>query len=96
MRRTDTAYRSFEDFVYEDICKPLGITDFYLGVPSNKLDRVATLYEGNSFPIVDEHGISPDAVFPGADVHNKANVQQCVDPGAGAIAGASSVARILR
>ncbi|KAF2742822.1 beta-lactamase/transpeptidase-like protein [Sporormia fimetaria CBS 119925] len=95
VRRTDPSKRPFETFVYEEICKPLGVTDFYLGVPDDKLDRVATLSGGNSFPMVDEHGISPPAVFPGADVHNTRVVQQCVDPGAGAVANASSVARIF-
>jgi hypothetical protein len=50
---------------------------------------------GNDFAIVDEHGISPKAVFPGSAVHNLAVVQQAVDPGAGAITTAPAVARIF-
>ncbi|KAF2180145.1 beta-lactamase/transpeptidase-like protein [Zopfia rhizophila CBS 207.26] len=95
VRRTDPAHRQFDIFIHQEICKPLGVTDFYLGVPSTELARVATLSGGNSFAMVDEHGISPVAVFPGSDVHNISVVQQCVDPGAGAIANASSVARIF-
>lgn len=95
VRRTDPQHRPFQDFVKDEICKPLGIRDFHLGVPDDKLKDVATLSGGNAFPIVDEHGISPPAVFPGADVHNTTILQQCVDPGAGAIATAASVARIF-
>ncbi|MER5261778.1 serine hydrolase domain-containing protein [Actinosynnema sp. NPDC002837] len=95
VRRTDPARRPFDAFVREEICAPLGVTDFHLGVPDADLPRVATLYGGNTLAIVDEHNISPPAVFPGSDVHNQRVVQQAVDPGAGAIATAPSVARIF-
>lgn len=93
--RTDPKKRRFEDFVAQEICQPLGITDFHLGIPTAKFPHVVTLYGGNSFPIVDHHGVSPMSVFPGADVHNLPVVQQCVDPGAGAITTAPAVARIF-
>ncbi|KIX10707.1 uncharacterized protein Z518_01791 [Rhinocladiella mackenziei CBS 650.93] len=93
--RTDPKKRRFEKFVGEEICQPLGITDFHLGVPPEALSNVVTLYGGNSFPIVDHHGICPMSVFPGADIHNRPIIRQCVDPGAGAIATASAVARIF-
>ncbi|MFG6198220.1 serine hydrolase domain-containing protein [Nonomuraea sp. JJY05] len=95
VRRTDPAHRPFDVFVTEEICAPLGVTDFHLGVSDNDLGRVATLYGGNAFAISDEHNISPQAVFPGSDVHNQPVMQQAVDPGAGAIATANSVARIF-
>ncbi|SMD27295.1 serine hydrolase domain-containing protein [Kibdelosporangium aridum] len=95
VRRTDPARRSFDTFIAEEICKPLGVTDFHLGVPDGDLPRVAKLYGGNEFAMVDEHNISPRAVFPGSDVHNLPTVQQAVDPGAGAIATAGAVARIF-
>lgn len=95
VRRTDPQRRPFHVFVEKEICKPLGVRDFHLGVPDDKLKDVATLSGGNSFPIVDKHGISPAAVFPGSDVHNTVIVRQCVDPGAGAITTAAAVARIF-
>jgi CubicO group peptidase (beta-lactamase class C family) len=95
VRRTDPAHRPFETFVAEEICAPLHVTDFHLGVPDADLARVATLYGGNEFSIVDEHNISPAAVFPGSDVHNLRTIQQAVDPSAGAIATAGAVARIF-
>jgi CubicO group peptidase (beta-lactamase class C family) len=95
VRRTDADRRPFDRFVTEEICRPLGVADFHLGVPDADLPRVAKLSGGNEFAIVDEHGICPRAVFPGSDVHNQRVVQQTVDPGAGAIATAGSVARIF-
>lgn len=95
VRRTDPKHRPFDVFVYEEICQPLGISDLYMGVPDAELWRIATLYGGNSFPIIDKHGISPDSVFPGSTVHNQKVVQQCVHPGAGAITTAPAVARIF-
>ncbi|MEU6904231.1 serine hydrolase domain-containing protein [Streptomyces coeruleorubidus] len=95
VRRTDPAHRPFDVFVAKEICTPLGVEDFHLGVPDADLGRVATLYGGNEFGIVDDHNVSPRAVFPGSDAHNQRTVRQAVDPGAGAIATAGSVARIF-
>lgn len=95
VRRTDIKNRTFDKFVAEEICQPLGITNFHLGVPPDALSHVVTLYGGNEFPVVDNYGISPKSVFPGSDVHNLAIVQQCVDPGAGAITTAPAAARIF-
>jgi len=93
--RTDPRKRSFHLFVREEICDPLGIKDFYLGVPDSELSRVATLVGGNIAPLVDEHNICPQSVFCGSNVHNLRFIQQCVDPGAGAITTAGAVARIF-
>ncbi|KPI42806.1 Beta-lactamase domain-containing protein 2 [Cyphellophora attinorum] len=93
--RTDPTRRPFDVFVKEEILEPLRIKDFHLGVPSEKLSNVATLYGGNSFDMVDDYNISPTAVFPGSTVHNIPIVQQTVDPGAGAITTAPAVARIF-
>jgi CubicO group peptidase (beta-lactamase class C family) len=93
--RTDPKHRPFEVFVREEILQPLEIKDFHLGVPSEALSHVATLYGGNTFDVVDDYNISPPSVFPGSTVHNLPIVQQTVDPGAGAITTAPAVARIF-
>ncbi|OAL54593.1 beta-lactamase/transpeptidase-like protein [Pyrenochaeta sp. DS3sAY3a] len=93
--RTDPAHRPFDKFVYEEICEPLGVTDFYLGVPETELGRVATLSGGNSAPLIDNYNICPPEVFCGSNVHNLKVVQKCVDPGAGAITTAAAVAKIF-
>lgn len=95
VRRTDAAQRSFADFVYDEICAPLGVSDYFLGVPDGELQRVAKLSGGNSAPLVDDYNICPQEVFCGSDVHNLRVVQQCIDPGAGAITTAAAVAKIF-
>lgn len=95
VRRTDPKHRSFKAFVQEEICDPLDIKDFFLGVPDSELPRVATLLGGNSFPVKDVHNICPTAVHPGSNVHNTKVVRQAVSPGAGAITTASAAARIF-
>lgn len=95
VRRTDPQKRGFGDFVRDEICRPLGITDLYLGVPDSELPRVATLKGGASFGLQDDHGVCPRAVYPEAAVHNTTIVQQCLDPGAGAITTAEAVARVF-
>ncbi|MFD9194947.1 serine hydrolase domain-containing protein [Streptomyces phaeochromogenes] len=95
VRRTDPARRPFDVYVREEISAPLGITDLHLGVGDADLPRVAPLYGGNEFSIVDEHNISPSAVFPGSDAHNDQTMLQAVDPGAGAVATAPAIARVF-
>ncbi|KAG4277675.1 beta-lactamase [Fusarium proliferatum] len=95
VRRTDPKHRPFDVFVKEEICKPLGVSEFHLGVSDQDLDRVATLYGGESFGMEDHYGLNPPGVFPGGAIHNQREMQQAVDPGAGAIATAGSVARIF-
>ncbi|KAH7019645.1 beta-lactamase-domain-containing protein [Ilyonectria destructans] len=95
VRRTDPKQRPFDVFVREEICRPLGISDFHLGVADDDLGRVATLYGGDSFGMEDHYGVSPPGVFPSGRVHNQREMQQAVDPGAGGIATSGSVARIF-
>lgn len=95
VRRTDSRYRPFDQFVQEEICAPLGIFDLYFGVPSSELHRVVTLRGGNKIFLEDKYGVSPATVFPGSDVHNLDIVRQTVDPGAGAIASASAIGRVF-
>ncbi|KAK5944705.1 hypothetical protein PMZ80_001905 [Knufia obscura] len=95
VRRTDPKHRPFQTFVQEEICDPLGITDFFLGVPDAELPRVAKLIGGNEFAMKESYNSCPKSVFPGSDVHNTKVVQQCVDPGAGGITTASAVAKIF-
>ncbi|KAH6682149.1 beta-lactamase/transpeptidase-like protein [Plectosphaerella plurivora] len=95
VRRTDPCGRSFRDFVRDEICSPLDVGDFHLGVSDDDLQRVATLYGGGDFGMVDTYGTAPPGVFPGGEIHNLRVMQQAVDPGAGAIATAQSVARIF-
>ncbi|EAU29276.1 predicted protein [Aspergillus terreus NIH2624] len=97
IRRTDPAGRPFEVFAREELLEPLRISprDLNFGVGDDDLSRVAVLYGGEDFPLLDHHNISPGTVFPGATVHNLPIVQQTVDPSAGVIATAPAIARIF-
>lgn len=95
VRRTDPAGRSFDEFVYQEICAPLGVDEFHLGVRDDDLPRVATLYGGSSSSMTSAHNIVPAAVAPVSGPHNLRVLRQAVDPGAGAIATAGAVARIF-
>ncbi len=95
VRRTDLRHRSFAQFVRDEILKPLNIVDLYLGVPPSQSRRIAKLIGGNSIFGEDPYGTMPTAVFPGSDVHNLPTVQQCCDPGAGAICTAEAMARFF-
>ncbi|KAK2808990.1 hypothetical protein FQN50_004264 [Emmonsiellopsis sp. PD_5] len=97
VRRTDPKSRPFDIFVNEEILVPLGISprNLNIGVSDNDISRVATLYGGNEFPLLDDRGISPKSVAPGSDIHNLRIVQQTVDPSAGVIATAAPVARVF-
>lgn len=94
VRRTDPKQRPFDVFVREEICDPLKVGNLF-GVPDSDLPRVATLCGGNEPFFNDEYHASPMSVFPGANVHNTKVVRQCVDPGAGAIGSAVSIARVF-
>ncbi|KAM5343744.1 hypothetical protein ACJ41O_012281 [Fusarium nematophilum] len=93
--RTDPKHRPLGQFVEEEIFKPLGVEDLYLGVPDAQLSRVATLYGGNEPFLEDTYNTSPMPVFPGANVHNLKVVRQACDPGAGAIGNAPAIARVF-
>ncbi len=97
VRRADPQRRPFDVFVREEVLAPLGIEDLYLGVPSEKLWRVApVLVPGPPVPSEPElyEASMPMAVVPGT-VFNRTDVRQSVNPGAGGIMNARSVARLF-
>ncbi|MFF1253731.1 serine hydrolase domain-containing protein [Pseudarthrobacter sp. NPDC058329] len=98
VRRTDTMGRPFEQFLREEVLDPIGVTDAYLGLPESQDLRVATLL-GGSVPLAGPedlylHGMPP-AVFPGSVVYNTALSRRTINPGAGIIADAKSIARFF-
>lgn len=48
VRRTDPKKRTFQRFVQEEICAPLGITDLWLGIPDHVEGRIAKLRNDNA------------------------------------------------
>jgi len=121
VRRTDPAHRTIDRFIHEEICEPLGIRDFYMGLPDAQAPRVAPLtnvaFGGKAAPGAASEPMSlttatvshsrpsaeaapymalaiPAAVATGPDNYNRRDVQAAVNPGAGGIANAVSVARL--
>ncbi|MGI4795944.1 MAG: serine hydrolase domain-containing protein [Janthinobacterium lividum] len=48
VRRTDPTGRSFNHFVQDEICRPFGITDLWLGIPDAVEHRIARLVDRGS------------------------------------------------
>jgi CubicO group peptidase (beta-lactamase class C family) len=99
VRRTDPGRRPFGQFVREEICEPLGIEDLWLGVPSDAIPRVAVLSADVDEPIAwsepRARSTMPRAVSPTATVHNRHDIWQACDPGAGGIMSARAAARFF-
>lgn len=95
--RTDPAGRSFQQFVQDEILRPLGVTDVYLGLPASEDARRAWL-EGGDFPANAPEDIRrgmPRAVYPGSAVYNCETGRRTVNPAAGIIGNARGVGRIF-
>ncbi len=103
VRRADG--RPIERFVQEELCAPLGITGFYLGLPPDFPTEgaptggasVATLVHGPAAqpaPPVTELGprVTP-ASITNAEVMNRPDVRCAVIPGAGGLMNARAIAR---
>lgn len=100
VRRTDPLEREFKDFIREELCRPLGIEDLWVGLPQSEFHRVAHLEsELDEGPVPGEIWASrqakPFAVQPHASVHNDPVVWSGTSPGAGGIMTAAAVARIF-
>jgi CubicO group peptidase (beta-lactamase class C family) len=100
VRRTDAKHRDINTFVQEEINRPLGIDGLWLGVPQNRLDRVATLIdnmppmtEGMFGPLWER--CAPHSVRLTADVFSATSLKKGTIPGVGGIANARSVARLF-
>jgi len=90
MRRIDG--RNIETIVKEEICDPLGIKDFFIGLPEKEANRVATLYEPHANITTADENVS-DFMRPFTNWMNSRIGQQAVMPGACGITNARSIAR---
>jgi CubicO group peptidase (beta-lactamase class C family) len=97
-RRADG--RPFAQIVHDEICQPLGITSFYLGIPDSVEQRVATLEIGPPLANVPEP--PPDALIwqaipasvqPLAEWANRPDFRRACIPAANGITNARSLAR---
>lgn len=100
VRRTDPAHRPFAQFVREEICDPLGMDSFFLGVPESERARIARLSYPIAFPDPLPDGslvqsATPEAVRLLPDPYNRADVHGGVVPAVGGISNARSLARFF-
>jgi CubicO group peptidase (beta-lactamase class C family) len=95
IRRVDG--RPIAQFIQEELCRPLGIASFYLGIPKEVESRVATLRHAPALP----DAVAPNAlnltVMPPyithADILNRPDIRQASIPGGGGIMNARAIAR---
>jgi CubicO group peptidase (beta-lactamase class C family) len=96
IRRVDG--RPIDQFAQEELCRPLGIEDFYMGIPDAVESRVATLRQEQAHVEL-ENGwselqlrVTPPNVTT-AEVVNRGDVRRAVIPGGGGIMNARAIAR---
>lgn len=100
VERVDPRGRRFGQFVQEEICQPLGIDSFWIGIPESERHRVGRLLAptfvrvGSQAAPYNAAAIPPN-VKPGADVFNDPRVQRACMPAANGIADAKSAARLF-
>jgi len=96
--RTDPKHRSFDRFVREEICEPLGVHDFYFGLPDSELSRFAPVLMDDD-PVADKRPLAeaamPLCVQPSAAVANRPDVLRSCLPGQGSIMSARAGARLF-
>ncbi len=97
VRRTDPGHRDFGRFVEEEICKPFGITDLWLGVPDAVVPRIATLLDdGSSFIAPEDSWFAqslPNNVRLIPEVFERPDVRKACIAAVGGIFNARSEAR---
>lgn len=96
VRRVDG--RSIAQFAQEELCQPLGITDFYLGIPDAVEPRVARLRQDEQHlaGALNIQGLGRQVMPPQvttADVVNRPDVRRASIPGGGGIMSARAIAR---
>jgi CubicO group peptidase (beta-lactamase class C family) len=96
VRRVDG--RPIEQFVQEELCQPLGITDFFMGISNSEAHRVAPLRQ-EAAHLADMEGwnnlklrVMPPHVTT-AEVVNRPDVLRAVIPGGGGTMNARAIAR---
>jgi CubicO group peptidase (beta-lactamase class C family) len=96
IRRVDG--RPIAQFVQEELCNPLGIEDFYLGIPDEVEPRVATLRQTQEHLAFFESltGLAARVMPPDvstAEVVNRPDIRRASIPAGGGIMNARAIAR---
>jgi CubicO group peptidase (beta-lactamase class C family) len=96
VRRVDG--RPIEQFVQEEVCQPLGIDSFFMGIPDRVAGRVATLRQDAAHvdDVAQWNALKLRAMPPHvttAEVVNRPDVLRAVIPGGGGTMNARAIAR---
>ncbi|QSZ55583.1 serine hydrolase domain-containing protein [Paenarthrobacter ureafaciens] len=95
VQRTDPKGRPFDQVVKEELLAPIGATDLFFGLPPEEDHRLARIVGGEipeSTPYPLFFRGMPHEVHPSAHVFNQEITRRTVDPGAGSITNARSMA----
>jgi CubicO group peptidase (beta-lactamase class C family) len=98
VRRTDPHRRPFGLFVQEEIVRPLGIDDLWIGIPASAHPRVARLIDLPARQIPPGSPALraiPPQIGTREEVFGRKDVCEACIPGAGGLANARSVARFF-
>lgn len=101
VRRTDPLHRPFGQFVQDEICEPLGMDSFWMGIPDAVEARCARLINtpapppGSPTPPPDAliFRAIPPTIGVTQEVFGRPDVRRACIPGAGGITTARSLAR---
>lgn len=101
VRRTDPQHRPFGQFVQDEICGPLGMDSFWMGIPDEAEARCARLINtpapapGSPTPPADAliFRAIPPTIGVTQEVFGRPDVRRACIPGAGGITTARSLAR---
>jgi CubicO group peptidase (beta-lactamase class C family) len=97
VRRADSKHRMIDQFVYEEIGKPLNAPDLWIGLPDSQLPRVAKLWMGDDFdwPAGSLFRVSlPLSVNLVPSIYERTDIRRAPLAGAGGIFTARSEARV--
>jgi CubicO group peptidase (beta-lactamase class C family) len=99
VRRTDPAHRPFGRFVQDEICAPLGMDHFWLGVPRDRPLDIATLVGAGGQAQRDDSSPAqlamPSQVALVPEVFNRRDVQEACIPAVGGVGSAGSLVKLF-
>lgn len=101
LRRTDPQGRMPCAFIRDELFAPIGVENFWIGLPASESPRVARLTWGPSGPSAGvartalREAMIPLAIDVTPEVYNRRELQAACNPAAGGIASAKGVARFF-
>ena len=98
VRRTDPKNRPFRAFVMDEIIRPLGIVDLFMGIPPTEHARVARLIDAPPRqlpPDAPPFRAIPLQIGTREDIFGRKEVRESCIPGAGGFATARAMARFF-